>query len=91
MVRLFFANKPSSEVRLAIAQMGQGLIAAHGLQGHVMDAGRLHLTLAAAWAEHLSLQEAIWRAQNSSATREADSSHATGARRARARSALIFW
>jgi 2'-5' RNA ligase len=29
-----------------------------------MDAGRLHLTLAAAWAEHLSLQEAIWRAQN---------------------------
>ena len=63
-MRLFFANKPSFEVRLAIAEMGQGLIAAHGLQGHVMDAGRLHLTLAAAWAEHLSLQEAIWRAQN---------------------------
>jgi 2'-5' RNA ligase len=64
MVSLFFANKPRFEVRHAIAEMGQGLIAAHGLQGHVMDAGRLHLTLAAAWAEHLSLQEAIWRAQN---------------------------
>jgi 2'-5' RNA ligase len=64
MVGLFFANKPKFEVRLAIAEMGQGLIAAHGLQGHVMDAGRLHLTLAKARAEHLSLQEAIWRAQN---------------------------
>ena len=41
----------------------RALSQAHGLQGHVMDAGRLHLTLAAAWAEHLSLQEAIWRAQ----------------------------
>ena len=63
-ISLFFANKPEFEVRLAIAEMGQRLIAAHGLQGHVMGAGRLHLTLAAAWAEHLSLQEAIWRAQN---------------------------
>ena len=64
MVSLFFANKPSFEVRLAIVETGQSLIQAHGLQGHVMDAGRLHLTLAAAWAEHLSLQEAIWRAQS---------------------------
>ena len=63
-ISLFFANKPEFEVRLAIAEMGQRLIAAHGLQGHVMGAGRLHLTLAVAWAEHLSLQEAIWRAQN---------------------------
>lgn len=50
-------------MRLAIAALGQGLIRAHGLKGHVMDAGRLHLTLAAAWAQNLSLQEAIWRAQ----------------------------
>lgn len=64
MASLFFAHKPDLETRLAIAEMGRKLIAAHGLHGHVMDAGRLHLTLAAAWAEHLSLQEAIWRAQS---------------------------
>ena len=60
---LFFAAKPAPEMRLAIAALGQRLIRAHGLQGHVMDANRLHLTLATAWADHLSLQEAIWRAQ----------------------------
>jgi 2'-5' RNA ligase len=63
MASLFFAAKPSPEMRLAIAALGERLARAHGLQGHVMDAGRLHLTLAAAWAERLSLQEAIWRAQ----------------------------
>jgi len=63
MANLFFAAKPAPDMRLAIAALGQGLIRAHGLKGHVMDAGRLHLTLAAAWAQNLSLQEAIWRAQ----------------------------
>jgi 2'-5' RNA ligase len=62
-VNLFFAAKPAPAVRLAIAELAQGLIRAHGLRGHVMDAGRLHLTLTAAWAEHLSLSEATWRAQ----------------------------
>jgi 2'-5' RNA ligase len=63
MAGLFFAAKPPPELRLAIAALGQRLARAHGLEGHVMDAERLHMTLAAAWAEHLSLQEAIWRAQ----------------------------
>src|SRR4051812_39153090 len=63
MVTLFFANKPALQTRLAVAEMGGQLIRAHGLRGHQMDAGRLHLSLAAARAEHLSLQEAIWRAQ----------------------------
>jgi 2'-5' RNA ligase len=62
-VNLFFAAKPAPEVRLAIAELGQGLIRAHGLRGHVMDAGRLHVTLAGAWAEHLPLSDAIWRVQ----------------------------
>lgn len=63
MASLFFAHKPALETRLAIAEFGQGLIRAHRLQGHVMDAGRLHVTLAAASAQQPSLQEAIWRAR----------------------------
>lgn len=63
MTSLFFAAKPAPDMRLAIAALGERLARAHGLQGHMMDAGRLHVTLAAAWAGHLSLQEAIWRAQ----------------------------
>ncbi|HEY8254761.1 MAG TPA: 2'-5' RNA ligase family protein [Rhizomicrobium sp.] len=62
-MRLFFANKPAAELRLTIAELGGRLCRAHGLEGSLMDAGRLHITLASAWAEHLSLQEAIWRAQ----------------------------
>jgi 2'-5' RNA ligase len=67
MASLFFATKPASDMRFAIATLGQRLIRAHGLQGHVMDPGRLHLTLAAAWADHMSLQEAIWQAQMAAA------------------------
>jgi RNA 2',3'-cyclic 3'-phosphodiesterase len=62
-IRLFFANKPTTELRLAIAEFGARLCKAHRLEGSLIDAGRLHVTLAAAWAEHLSLPEAIWRAQ----------------------------
>lgn len=62
-MRLFFANKPKAELRLALAEFGGQLCRAHRLEGSLVDAGRLHVTLAAAWAEHLSLQEAIWRAQ----------------------------
>jgi 2'-5' RNA ligase len=62
-IRLFFANKPSLEQRLSIAELGARLCKAHRLEGSLMDAGRLHVTLASAWAEHLSLQEAIWQAQ----------------------------
>ena len=63
MANLLFLAKPKLEIRHAIAEIGRRLVQAHGLRGHLMDAGRLHMTLAAAWAEHLSLQEAIWRAQ----------------------------
>jgi 2'-5' RNA ligase len=62
-IRLFFASKPALDLRLAIAELGGQLCRAHGLEGLLIDAGRLHVTLAAAWAEHLSLPEAIWRAQ----------------------------
>src|SRR5581483_11615692 len=62
-MRLFFANKPAPELRRTIAELGGRLCRAHGLDGSLMDAGRLHVTLASAWVEHLSLQEAIWRAQ----------------------------
>jgi 2'-5' RNA ligase len=63
MARLFFANKPALETRFAIHDMAGRLISARGLKGHRMDPGRLHLTLASAVALHMSLQEAIWRAQ----------------------------
>lgn len=75
-VNLFFAAKPALEVRLALAELAQRLIRAHGLHGHVMDAGRLHLTLAAAWAEHLPLPEAIWRAQMLAAQIQGAACHA---------------
>ncbi len=64
MASLFFAHKPAPDLRLDLAELGQRLARLHGLKGHLMDAGRLHLTLAAAWSEHLSLPEAIWRAQH---------------------------
>lgn len=64
MASLFFANKPAPDLRAAIAEMAQRLARVHDLKGHLMDAGRLHMTMAAAWAENLSLPEAIWRAQH---------------------------
>jgi 2'-5' RNA ligase len=67
-IRLFFANKPALELRLAIAELGGKVCRAHGLEGLPIEAGRLHVTLASAWAEHLPLPEAIGRAQTVAAT-----------------------
>ena len=72
-MRLFFANKPSLELRLALAEFGGRLCRAHGLEGLSIDPGRLHVTLASAWAGHLSLPEAIWRAQALAMTMRAPS------------------
>jgi 2'-5' RNA ligase len=63
MASLLFASKPALKARFAIHDLAERLIGAHGLRGHRMDPGRLHLTLASAVAPHLSLQESIWRAQ----------------------------
>jgi 2'-5' RNA ligase len=62
-IRLFFALKPPREQSSAIAALGQHLTKAHGLRGRPVGPGHLHVTLAGAWAEHLTLPEAIWRAQ----------------------------
>jgi 2'-5' RNA ligase len=62
-VNLFFAALPTPELQPAIAELGLRLARAHGLKGRLIAPERLHVSLASAHAPHLSLQDAIWRAQ----------------------------